>query len=128
LSRYVLDADVTIDWLRGREPSARFLGALLAQGHDVSLTAVTVDEVFAGTLPPDRSDVAQALAQFDLVELTFEMGRQAGEYQFEFARRGQTRSTPDMLNAAAAHALGAALVTRNTRHYPMAGITVVAPS
>jgi tRNA(fMet)-specific endonuclease VapC len=128
LSLYLLDTDVTVDLLGGVEPTTGFLNALLAAGHELALTPVTVCEVFAGVLPSDRSSFTSILAQFSAMDLTADMGRKAGEYRYDFARRGQALSTPDTLIAAAAHALGAALVTRNRRHYPMSDLTVVFPT
>jgi predicted nucleic acid-binding protein len=128
LSLYLLDADVTIDLLKRIEPTTGFLAALEANGHDLLLTAVTAAEVFAGTEPWARAQTAVALARFRSVDITIAMGRKAGEYQWDFARRGVQLATADMLNAGAAFVLGATLVTRNVRHFPMTDIAVIPPN
>jgi predicted nucleic acid-binding protein len=104
------------------------LNALRAASHDLALTAVTACEVFAGVLPPDRPAIAAILAQFRAIALTTDVGRKAGEYRYDFARRGQPLSTPDTLIAAAAFSLNATLVTRNRRHYPMTDVAFVSPT
>ena len=124
----MLDADVTIDLLEGREPSTIFLTGLEAAGHDLLVTAVTAAEVVAGTEPWARPQVFAALAHFRPVDLTVEMGHKAGEYRWDFARVGRQLTTADMLNAGAAHLLRATLVTRNRRHFPMTDITVLSPT
>ena len=102
MSLYLLDTDVVVDILARAEPSTRYVRALSSAGHMLLVTAVTFAEVFAGTEPSARASVATTLAGFQSVDITAAMGRKAGEYRYDFARRGQALSMPDTLIAAAA--------------------------
>ncbi len=97
----------------------------------VTISAITVDEIFYGLL---RKPNAGLLAWFDgfvscnqVLDATGVIARRAGEMRGLLAARGQVRSQADMLIAATAQVQALTLVTRNVRDFDGCGIAVLNP-
>ncbi len=127
------DTNVISELMR-RQPNAGVLGwrdmTDAMQGR-VTISAITVDEVFYGLL---RKPNAALLAWFDgfigrnqVLDATVLIARRAGEMRGLLAARGQVRSQADMLIAATAQVHALTLVTRNVRDFDGCGIAVLNP-
>ena len=127
------DTNVISELMR-RQPNAGVLGwrdmTDAMQGR-VTISAITVDEVFYGLL---RKPNAALLAWFDgfigrnqVLDATVLIARRAGEMRGAFATQGQVRSQADMLIAATAQVHALTLVTRNVRDFDGCGIAVLNP-
>jgi predicted nucleic acid-binding protein len=127
LTLYLFDADVLIDFFNDIGSAVGFIDARFESGDDLATTAVSIAEVVAGTPPELRTAVVTRLATFRCLDLDAAVGQLAGEFRYDLGRRGQTKSTTDALNAAAAQHHGAVLVTRNRRHFVVPGLNVIGP-
>jgi predicted nucleic acid-binding protein len=78
-----------------------------------------VAELFAGLPPSERSTWTPIIDRLSFWEATRRVAAQAGVYRYQFARLGKALSTPDTIIAAIAVSVGATLVTRNARDFPM---------
>lgn len=119
-------ADPVMRWLAAQEPS------------EVHVTAITQAEVLYGIerMPLGKRRTALAAAVEGILELDFE-GRilpfdekAAHLYALIVAGRealGHPISQFDAMIAAIARTFGAAIATRNTRHFEHCGITVINP-
>lgn len=121
----LLDSDAAIDFLRGIEPSVRLLESLTSAGDIPGICDVVVAEVYSGLPVESRSKVAGVLSGFAYLDTSVEAARQAGEWRYEFARRGVVLAISDVLVAATALAHQARLLTGNVAHYPMAELTLI---
>ena len=126
MSRYLLDTDVLINYAKGREPATSRIQHLIDQGDELGVCAINATEFFAGIAPADRPYWATVFSTFTYWELSPAVAQHAGELRYDFARQGQILSTTDTLIAAVAMDVGAILITGNVKHYPMAGIQLLA--
>lgn len=114
--RLLVDTDVAVEYLRDR-PDA--VGWLEARTEKLLLSVITVAELHAGLRgEEERRRMEKFLLAFELLPVTFEIARQGGGYRREY-RPAHGTSLPDALIAATAKAHEAALVTFNTKHFPM---------
>ncbi len=122
MSKVVLDTDVLIDFLRGREETRGFLHDLA--DHSVPCCSViSVAEIYAGMRPEETASTADLLDGLVILPVTREIAETAGH----FKRRSKSRrlELADCLIAATALVEGASVATGNAKDYPMAEITVL---
>jgi toxin FitB len=98
----------------------------------IALSAVTVEEVTFGFIwkskPRIRSWFESYVdARCEILPVTAEIARRAGELRGALQARGQTRTQADMLIAATAQIHALTLVTRNSRDFESCGIPVLNP-
>ena len=124
----LLDTDVVVDFLNGRDVVAGFLRARRVANDRLALTPPVVAEVWTGVPPGRRDDVGSILDSFERLPLTESAARRAGVYRYESMRAGRPLALVDLLIAAVAAEHGAILVTRNRRHFPMTDFTVLSPT
>jgi tRNA(fMet)-specific endonuclease VapC len=142
---YLLDTDLLIFLVRGLKATARRqrhrqqAGTLLercrqvqAAGDSVGLSAVTVSELEfgarnSGKYEDEIAAVGKVLTPFDLYDYdAVSCPAHYGRIRHELETAGQTIGSMDILIAAHALALGAALVTNNDAHFSrVAGLKVV---
>lgn len=114
----LLDTDIIIDWLRGREGIAAWLQQRVSTGVELCVTGITVAEIVSGT-PEDRRDERQRqLAAFRYLPLSFDAATMAGQLRREHLSVGLPIALPDLLQAAIALTEGLIVATANTRHFP----------
>lgn len=121
---YLLDTTVLIDYLRGHAEVRARLHALLEEGHELAVCAVSVAEVFAGLREKDRDATTRFLSTLKYFDLSFDVARVAGEYQYAFARRGRALKLTDVLIGATALAQDTSLLTNNVKDFPLPGLRV----
>lgn len=125
MSKYLFDTTVLIDHLRGRQELVEFVGGLAQAGHELGVCSINVAELYSGLQPKHRALAEKLIDSLEYWEATRETAKIAGRYRFDFARRGIALTTTDALVAAIATEHGAALVTANTKHYPMQELEIV---
>jgi len=114
-----------IDILWEQRTSVDFIEALVS-GPDTACTcAVVAAEVFTGTSLDERVAAETLLRGLEFLNETFDVGRRAGEWRYDFARKGVALATTDVLIAAVALQHDVTLVTGNTRDFPMPGIRLL---
>ena len=122
-SKVVLDTDVLIDLLRGRDAMRAFL--LEVTRHAVPCcSVVSVAELCAGMRPAEEDATRELLDSLVIVPVTREIAEVAG--RFKRSTRSRRLELADCLIAATAFAEGAVVATGNTRDYPMPEVTVLA--
>jgi len=128
MHRYLLDTDVLIDILKGHAPTVLAFQRLPPESA-TAYSVVSEAELYVGVPDldgPEREALVTLLAAMESIPVDSAVARLAGQYR---RRHGATAGTslPDALIAASAHFGGAALVTRNRKHFPMDDVRVIAP-
>lgn len=118
----LLDTTVLIDCMRGNKSRPQLLAELVARRVVLATSAASVAELFAGLKPEHEARADALLRELEVIDVSYEIARQAGKLRYSWARRGKTLSLPDALIAATAIAAGAALATDNQRDFPMSGL------
>jgi hypothetical protein len=121
---YLLDTTVLIDYLRGHPEVLERVQRLDREGRDLAICGISVAEVFAGLGPEDRTGAAETFAPLTYVDLSFDIARAAGEFQYAFARSSRAFKVTDLLIGTAALAHDATLLTDNVRDFPLPGLRV----
>ena len=119
MTRYLLDTDTVIDFLKGYASTIEFINGLFWQGDTLCTCDVVIAEAFAGLHPHQREQGEPLLDSLRFLPISLGAARQAGLWRSEFARRGWQLSTTDCLIAAIAVEHRTRLITANIRHYPM---------
>jgi predicted nucleic acid-binding protein len=123
MSKIILDTDVLIDVLRGREATKIFL--LEATTNSVPCCSViSVAELHAGMRPAEQEPTNALLDGLVILSVTREIAEAAGH--FKRSSRSRRLELADCLIAATAFIEGASLATGNVKDYPMPEITVLA--
>jgi predicted nucleic acid-binding protein len=114
----LLDTDILIAHLRGREPARAWLRTARMQGP-LSVSVVSVAELTGGMRSTERRAVWRLLSILRAEPVTELIGRRAGELMRSFRRSHGGIGLADYLIAATAEHQGAELATLNVRHFPM---------
>ena len=120
----LLDTTVVIDLLRGRSAAVNGLRRLMTNGDAPHVCAINVEETVRGLRPAEHESAKRLFDGLQVAPLGDAEGWQAGEWRRQYAAMGRTLAQADCLVAAAAHAIGARLVTGNSKDYPMPELTV----
>ena len=125
----LVDTDVWIDFLRNDDPGAAAVKRLLVE-RGAAMAASTVFELFAGIRGPRRLRALEALlGQVSAVPLSAAAARIAAERYTALKAAGRLIGNGDLLLAGTAIDLGAAILTRNTRHFErVEGLVVLNPA
>lgn len=122
MSKVVLDTDVLIDVLRGRDAVRAFLQDVVDR-FVPCCSVVSVAELFVGMRPEEEKATRALLDGLVIYPVTYEIAEAAGR----FKQRSTSRrlELADCLIAATAFIEGATLATGNVKDYPMSEITVL---
>ncbi|MGH7774068.1 MAG: type II toxin-antitoxin system VapC family toxin [Candidatus Binatia bacterium] len=115
---YLLDTNFIIGLLRGFRSYWDFLDRLFEQTLP-SISAITRAEVYAGCHPPEERETRKLLDCFATIPVYGSIADLAGQYVYQFSRRGVTIHLEDALIGATAVEEGLNLVTQNVSHFPM---------
>ncbi len=122
---YLLDTDAIIDYLSGIASSVKLIQDLHERGEFLGVCDVVIAEVYAGLKSQDREKAEKLLSACSFLSTEPEDAKLAGEWRYEYARRGITLSTTDVLVAATACGHKATLVTGNRDDYPMEEVQIL---
>ncbi|MEH1863227.1 MAG: type II toxin-antitoxin system VapC family toxin [Nostoc sp.] len=117
---YLLDTDICIYWLNGRQPVRN---KLLAVGWDeICICVITAAELYYGAYNSNRvsenlGNAEEFIQNLPVLPLTDPALRKYGELKAKLRRIGQTIAEFDLLIASVAVAENYTLVTNNIRHY-----------
>lgn len=115
----LLDTSVLIDHLRGDPGARRALSTAADRGERLAASVVTKVEVLAGMRPSEEPRTRRLLDVLDWVPVDDTIAERAGRLANRFVRSHPGVDPVDHIIAATTEALGAALWTRNLRHFPM---------
>jgi predicted nucleic acid-binding protein len=117
------DSGILIEVSRGVDSEILLKWSNLSESDDVILcTPVTVAEAWHGARPKEHDLIANLFRTLLCVSIDAETGRKAGEYLRKY-RKSRGVELGDALIASSAVLKGAALWTRNRKHYPMPGLS-----
>jgi len=119
MKNLLVDTDILIDFLRGRENAKKFLLSALNESI-ICCSTITVAEVHAGMRESEREKTKDLIDGLNIVDVTREIAEKAGSYKRSEKR--QSLELADCLIAASAFIKGAILATGNGKHYPMKDI------
>ena len=128
MSRYLLDTDAVVDYLKGVASTITLVKQLSEQGHQLCTCDIVVCELHSGLgglLPHHRAQVERLLAALEYLPTSRQAAQQAGDWRAAYRRQGVQLPATDCLIAAVASAHGAQLVTANLRDFPMPEVTVL---
>ena len=118
----LIDTDVLIDFLRGREAARDFL-VVASEEASLCCSAVTIAEVYAGMRKSEEKATTDLLNSLRVIDIDRHVAEKAGSYKREIKKQGL--ELDDCFVAASAFVEGAVLATGNAKHYPMADIEKV---
>lgn len=119
MATFLLDTSVIIDTINGKKDRRQFLRGLLLAGNVLACCSINVTEVYAGARPQEQENTAAFLATLDYYAITYPAARLAGELKRDFGKKGVTLSIADTTIAAVALHNRLALITDNTKDFPM---------
>jgi len=117
--KLLLDTTVLIDVLRNRKGRRELLADLVRAGHSLSTSVLNVAEVYSGIRAGEEGKTEAFLEGLDEYELGSGVARAAGELKMRWAKRGRTISLADAIVAAIGIEQGCALLTDNSKDFPM---------
>jgi len=124
----VLDTDVLIDILAGKEPWTAWFGERLPSRR-LATTSINRFELLAGARTPDEAAKLRTFLR-PLAVLPFdrEAADRAADASADLRRQGTPLSMADLAIAGICLELGASLLTRNRRHFErIDGLRLEAP-
>ena len=127
---FLVDTNVLSELIRRRPDPG-----VLQWAQDVrrlAISAVTVEEVYFGLSWKPNPGIRLWFEGFldthcEILPVTAEIAKRAGEIRGQLQARGQTRSSADMMIAATAQEHDLTLVTRNVRDFADCGISLLNP-
>jgi predicted nucleic acid-binding protein len=122
VSKVILDTDVLIDVLRGREVTRSFLQDV-ADRFVPCCSVISVAELYAGMRTEEETATRLFLDGLVIIPVTCEVAEVAGRFKKRITSR--RLELADCLIAATAFIEGAVLATGNVKGYPMHEITVL---
>jgi predicted nucleic acid-binding protein len=113
------DSDILIELFRGRnrEVVTRWR-ELEDSGAVIWYSPVSAAEIWAGAKPQERAAITTLFESIRCAPIDCETGARAGDYMLRY-RKSHSLALGDALIAASASLSGAALWTRNRKHFPM---------
>ena len=114
-----VDTSVLIDHLRGNEAALRAVGDAVRLGERLVCSVVTRVEVLAGVRPGEEGPTRRLLDAFDWIPVTNDLAEEAGLLANRYLKSHPGVDSVDFIIAATAQEMGAALWTRNVKHFPM---------
>jgi predicted nucleic acid-binding protein len=118
----VLDTSVLIDFLRGHQGARETVRRERATGQ-LHASEVSRLEVLAGMRPTEEPATRLLLSTLTWHPLDAEVAEQAGALGRRWLPSHHTIDAADLAIAATVILTGSRLLTRNTRHFPMFGLT-----
>lgn len=122
---YLLDSNVIIDTLNGRNDRPRLLAELSHQGILLACCSINVTEVYMGMRPGEETKTKRFLRSLEFYDVTWEAAQLAGDLFREWRQKGQTLALSDVTIAAVALTQKLVLVTGNRKHFPMPELQIV---
>ena len=122
----LVDTDILIDHFHGVAAATEYIASALLADGELFISAVSVSEILAGMRKGAETDTEELLALFTIQPVDEAEARAAGRYLNQFAQTHRLE-LGDSIVAATARVLGAELITRNLKHYPMSDIVIRAP-
>lgn len=121
MAAILVDSDVLIEHLRGRDPVASEFRQLFSAGHAVFYSPVSKAEIYAGLRKGEEPVTADLFRIMHSILIDDTVGEKAGNYLRRF-HASHALQLGDALQAACALVFELRLWTLNRKHYPMKDI------
>lgn len=123
-NRFLLDSDILIEHLRGRQKARSYIAELRLEG-ELLVSTITIAELFTGVRDErDEMAVDDVLQLARVVPVDEIIARRGGVIRRQYSQSHGT-GVPDALIAATVELTRATLVTFNKRHFPMVADLIV---
>lgn len=122
MNAVLVDTDILIDFLRGKDKAKKFLLSII-NDSSIYCSAITVAEIYAGMRDHEREKTGNLIDSLTIIDVTREIAEKAGRYKS--SHKGHVLELDDCLIAASAFINEAVLATGNSKHYPMTDIKKV---
>ncbi|KKR33474.1 MAG: putative ribonuclease VapC [Candidatus Gottesmanbacteria bacterium GW2011_GWC2_39_8] len=123
---YILDTNILI-WVLRKNKTFVDLYHSLKHETLVSISTITVAEIYKNVLPNESVDTEELLNDFKIWDVTSTIARRGGLYWQQFMKKSKNLNILDCLIVATAKEHELTLVTLNSRHFPMDDIKVLDP-
>lgn len=117
MSKFLIDSDVIIWFLRGKKETIELLEKLQKFGVP-SCSPISIIEVQMGVKKGEEEKTSALLNSLEVYSIDREIGNVAGEYLREYKKKGITLEIPDAIIGATCILNDLILVTYNIKHYP----------
>jgi len=115
----LVDTSVFVDHLRGRVEARDALAAVRREGHQVVASVLTRAELLGGMRSPEKGRTRALFLAVGWIDVDRAIADRAGELARSYRRSHSGIDLVDYVIAATAELSGAALLTRNVKHFPM---------
>ena len=114
----LLDTNFLIGLLRGTQTYWDYFEQLLEEVAP-SISVITRSEIYAGCHPSEEAETERLLSCVKSVPVDVNIADMAGQFVYQYGRRGITLHLEDATIGATAVNEQLILVTRNVSHFPM---------
>lgn len=114
----LIDTNVFVDHLRGKNEATEFLKGCINKYDIVYYSVITRIELMTGMRQNEESIINELLEIFKEVNVSKEIAYSAGLYMNKY-EKSHGINVPDAIIAATARSLNASLYTLNLKHFPM---------
>jgi len=122
--RILIDTDILIDHLRGSKNIAAIINS--SSGNTPFISVISLAEIYSFLFIQEYQIMDELLNMITIINVDDIIAKTAGKYRMEYIKSCHL-TVPDALIAATAKINRAALVTKNTRHFPMDDIIKIRP-
>ncbi len=117
MAGYIVDTDVCIDFLKGKEYTKDLFQNLLES--EVFISILSVYELFKGAYTDkQRNAINEFLSAFTRLDVGEKIVKVGAEFYRKYRQKGITLGDIDCLIMATAKVYDLRIVTRNVKHYP----------
>lgn len=121
MDKFLVDSDIIIWYLKGREEEIDLLGELSKKG-ELFFSVVTITEIRTGLTKNAKKVIEKLKNIFVPLDVTAEIAELAGQFKQKYKL-----DIPDMFIAATTVLSDLTLVTYNQKHFPMPQIKLYKP-
>jgi predicted nucleic acid-binding protein len=127
MASYLIDTNILVLAIRRQQARAELFNTLLAAGHSLSCSVITIGEICARMRPHEVQRTEELLAALGAYNVTEQIARQGGSLKNVWAAKGRTLTLADTIIAATAIQYDLILVTENRKDFPMPEIRLYSP-
>ena len=125
--KVMLDTSVLIDVLRRRNRRRETLLELAEANNWLATSTLNIAELYAGMRVGEEHSTEALLSGLECLDLTKSSARLAGKIKNHWSKRGRTLTLADAMIASIAIEGGYALLTDNTKDFPMPELQLYKP-
>lgn len=125
--RVLFDTPILVDLLMRRPKTISQLRSLADRGARIAVSTISVAEIYSGIHRGEEAGTARLFDLFDVISLSAEIARLAGELASVRRNVGRAYSVDDMAIAATAIKFNYSLYTTSKRDFEVPGIMFYAP-